>query len=347
MSPGLSSGTVVEEYHGEAASRSAWVARPVGHVEHAAPAAAAKVKRGKRGRRGFPATLVYLLSAVGLSLWSLCDRLPVAWASALGAAVFRSVAFLPWVRRPILANIAIAFPRLPAGERGRLVRAIMANAGRTFGEFPHLGALSDPDGPWLTIRGRDHMERSLFGPKPVIFVSGHIGNWEVLGGVPKHLGKRVTFVYTPVPNSALDSRMTRYRLRVHSDLLEKSSAARGLITTLHSGDSIGLVVDQGTGRGVDVPFFGSNAYTWSTPARIALKYGIDIVPVHCRRVKGPRFEITFYPPISPSGQDDERTLTAAITRHFESWIARDPADWLCIRPRWPRKSRRHRGRAHV
>jgi KDO2-lipid IV(A) lauroyltransferase len=245
-----------------------------------------------------------------------------------------------------MENIDVAFPDLSAAQRRRLLRTILANAGRTFAEYPHLGRLSDPDGPWLRLKGREVLENGSYGVKPAIFVTGHIGNWELLAGIPWHLGRRpVTGVYSPLRNAPLDTRMTRYRRALHCQLIQKNLAARSLITAIQNGHIIGLVIDQGTGRGIHVPFFHRSAPTWSTPARLALRYGVDIIPTHCRRLKGPRFEVTLYPPIRPSEGDDERSLTAAINRHLEEWIERNPADWCCLRPRWPRKSQRRKSTA--
>jgi KDO2-lipid IV(A) lauroyltransferase len=301
-------------------------------------------KRNKRHRRKRRAgKLAGAFSAsLGLSLWSLCAVLPVSWASAFGAAVAGAIAPFSVLARRILENIEIAFPALTRAERRRLMRAILTNAGRTYAEYPHLGRLCDPAGPWLTFKNPAILESSLSAAKPVIFVTGHIGNWELLAGIPWHLGRPVTAVYSPLRNAWLDARMNRYRRELRCQLIPKNLAARGLITALRNGDWVGLVIDQGTGRGIDAPFFGRNAPTWSTPARLALRYGADIIPMYCRRVKGSRFEVTFGSPIKPSEAEDERSLTAAINRQLEAWIESDPAGWFCLRPRWPRKSQRRK-----
>lgn len=281
-----------------------------------------------------------LAAAFALSFWSLCGVLPVRWASALGGFVMNFIG--PFVRRmrKVRANLEIALPNLSSRERNRIVRDIRRNLGRTWSELPHLAEICRPGSPWIDIKGSEHYEREIAAGRPVVFVSAHLGNWEITAGAVAHRNTPLTVVYAPYQNPVIQRRLHRYRQGLRCGLAPKQSAARSLVKALSLGESVGLLVDQRVKDGALIPFFGRPAPTTVLPARLALKFGASIVPTQCQRLGGARFRITFHEPLRPQdvphGSDPETALTTRINAHIEDWIRGQPADWFCMRSRWPR-----------
>ena len=279
-----------------------------------------------------------LLAAFILSFWSLCGLLPVSWASALGGFTMNVVGPFVSRMRKVRVNLEIALPNLSLRERNRLARDIRRNLGRTWSEMPHLAEICRPDSPWIEMKGSEHYEREIAAGRPVVFVSAHLGNWEITAGTVAHRDTPLTVVYTPNRNPIVQRRLHRYRQGLRCGLAPKQSAARSLVKALSGGKSVGLLVDQRVPDGVLIPFFGHPAPTTTSPARLALKFGASIVPTQCQRLGGAHFRITFHEPLVPGdvppGTDPEIALTTRINGYIEEWIRSQPADWYCMRWRW-------------
>ena len=87
-------------------------------------------------------------------------------------------------------------------------------------------------------------------------------------------------------------------------------------------------------------FFGRDALTSISPARLALKFDCDLVPVQVERTGGARFRVTFHRPVKPDGDATDSQaralqLTRKINEHFEAWIRKRPEQWICWKRRWP------------
>jgi KDO2-lipid IV(A) lauroyltransferase len=135
------------------------------------------------------------------------------------------------------------------------------------------------------------------------------------------------------------------RARMGINMLPRDSGVRTLVRELGSGRSIGLLVDQRVDSGEPVPFFGLEMNTSTTPARLALRYHCDLIPIRVQRLGGARFRVSFEPPIIPGpGITDEHMKILDMTRQlnelFETWIREQPREWLCSKRRWAKDARR-------
>ena len=117
--------------------------------------------------------------------------------------------------------------------------------------------------------------------------------------------------------------------------------ARPLIRELSEGRSIGLVVDTRDDDGVPVPFFGHDKLTTLAPARLALRFGCDLIPAQVARLGDARFRLIVHEPIRPDpglASDKDRALQMMrdLNRLFERWIRERPQQWLCLKRAWPK-----------
>lgn len=241
-----------------------------------------------------------------------------------------------------LTNLSIAFPEITSKERAAILRGAWENLGRTSAEFSNLGAF-DPALPRSRVEvvGGDRA-REAVAAGPVIFVSAHLANWEIMAIVLASYGIDHGVVYRSANNPLVDDLIRRLRTEVMSaDQIPKGPrGARALIEAMRSGRAIAMLADQKLNDGISAPFFGKPAMTAPTAARLSLRYGAAIMPAGIMRLRGARFRMTFREPIAftPSGEAsaDTAALTARINEALEREIREAPGQWLWFHRRYPK-----------
>jgi KDO2-lipid IV(A) lauroyltransferase len=267
-------------------------------------------------------------------------------ASALGRRIFRAIGPRLDKTRIFRRNLTLAFPEKSVGEIEALIRGIWGNVGAVLAEYPHLRAFAAAGQPErLEIVNNSDSPVFQKTGKPAVFVAAHLANWEIPPAAAIRLGIPASVLYTPLQNPWLDRMLYKARARMGMGLLPRDSGIRALVRELGSGRSIGLLVDQRVDSGEPVPFFGLEMLTSTTPARLALHYQCDLIPIRIQRLGDARFRVNFEKPIRPSGEitDDHRKIldmTRQLNGLFETWIREQPQDWLCSKRRWPKDARR-------
>jgi KDO2-lipid IV(A) lauroyltransferase len=266
-------------------------------------------------------------------------------ASNLAGLVARLVGPLLPVSRVADTNLRLALPELDAAARRRVVRGVWDNLGRVMGELPHLADLGPTaSGPGWEIIGDDVLRVVAHGG-PAIFVSGHIGNWEVLPRVLTTYGIDVASLYRPPDNpfiAAMLRDLRRDGTGQRAALFPKGAAGgRAALMHLAKGGYLGLLIDQKLNDGIAVSFFGRRAMTAPALAMLALRYRCPVIPGHVQRLGPARFRLVVDPPLSLPEPGDDRTadvaaLTLAVNQTLERWIRARPEAWLWLHRRWPK-----------
>ncbi len=268
-------------------------------------------------------------------------------ASNLGGLLARGVG--PWlpVSRIAHRNLELAMPELSAAERRRIVHGMWDNLGRTAGELPHLGSLREdtPSGPGWIGEGLELVRSHARQGGSRIFVSGHIGNWEMLPAAAARCGITVAAFYRASTNPLVDDLVARLRQQaLGADVPMFRKGARGArlaLAHLRRGGSLALLVDQKMNDGIETRFFGRPTMTAPAAAALALRLGCPIILAHVQRIGPARLRVVVEPAfsIAPSGdtQQDVATITQAITDQIEAWIRQHPESWLWLHRRWPKE----------
>ncbi|HJS45059.1 MAG TPA: lysophospholipid acyltransferase family protein [Rhizomicrobium sp.] len=264
-------------------------------------------------------------------------------ASRLGGWIGRNIFPLLPPDRVARANLAAAFPEKSRQERDEIRGIMWDNLGRVVGEYAHLGRFS-PKGEDPRISYTLPAGVSVAGMmgQPLMFLSGHFANWEMMPILAHQVGLDAATVVRP-PNNPYIAQWVADRRRINgpATMIAKHNAMRAMISQLRGNKSLCMLVDQKLREGIAVPFFGRDAMTTPAPAALALKTGARILLAANRRLPGARFEVTVYPmpDFTPSGNDAEdiKTLTAVITAKIEEIVRADPGQWLWIHNRWPTK----------
>lgn len=272
--------------------------------------------------------------------------LPPDRASAAGRRLFRAIGPRFDKTRKFRTNLALAFPERSPAEIETLIREVWGNIGAVLAEYPHLKTIRTATSPprlETVIRGDSAVFRP--GGGPAVFVATHLANWEVPAAAVRRLDIPLSVIYTPLQNPWLNRFLYRARTRMGCGLIAREGAMRGLMQALGKGRSVGLLVDQRVESGEPVPFFGIDKLTSTTPARLALRYQCDLIPIQVERIRNARFRVIFHEPVTPPADaaDDQQKIlgmTRALNRLFETWITAAPHDWLCSKRLWPKGASR-------
>jgi KDO2-lipid IV(A) lauroyltransferase len=290
--------------------------------------------------------LIWPLQGLALALfWSCCAVMSPERAAAFGAWLGRALGpRFHWHRR-LRDNLAIALPHASADQVETCARAAWGSFGATLAEYAHFGTIADRAfHQHVEVILHPGIEAQRNGGGPFVFVTAHLGNWEISAATARHLGLPLTVVYSRQANPLTEWLIQRRRRHLRCRFLTTDAGMRPLLRELQAGRSIGLLVDLRVDSGEVMPFCGRDTTTTLVPARLALKFGCPLVPVRVERLRPAQFRVTAYDPVPP---DDgaapdlqPRRMMARVNALFESWIVARPHEWQCLQNRWPKSTRR-------
>lgn len=297
--------------------------------------------------------LLWPLQGLALWLfWSCCAMLSPERAAACGAELARRLG--PRLRRHqrFRANFAVALPHATEHQIERIARAAWASFGATLAEYAHFETIADRAFErHVEVILQPGVEAARARGRPFIFVTAHLGNWEISAATARHLGLPLTVIYSPLANPLAGWLLQRRRRSLGCAMVANGHAVRPLMRALRAGRSIGLLVDLRVENGDDVPFCGEDTTTTVVPARLALKFGCPLVPVRVERLRPAHLRVTLHDPVpaddglAPDAQ--ARRMMAQVNRLLESWIVERPHEWQYLQNRWPKSTRDRVARART
>jgi Kdo2-lipid IVA lauroyltransferase/acyltransferase len=296
-------------------------------VEH--PPLAKRLKRFLR----------YLLVRAALALVHPMPLGVARWLGVrFGTLVFRVAG---GERRKALKSLARAFPEKTEAERLALARACFRHLGAAMFEAGCTAALDRELKQLVAWHQEDRsvLEAALARGKGVVFVSGHVGNWELLARRVASEGFPCQSIAKETSDPRLTALVERFRARgkVRSIWRGQDGAARHMLRALKGGEILGLLIDQDTKvQSFFVPFFGELAATPRAAGDLAIRTGAAVVVGFCQReATGYRLRMEEVP--LPAEQDREAAalaLTAALSQRIEQAIRRAPEQWVWMHQRW-------------
>jgi KDO2-lipid IV(A) lauroyltransferase len=279
------------------------------------------------------------------SIISGLGLLPRSVAIALG----RSMGYLGYLlpgnlRSTGERNLELAFPELPVDERKQMLRGCFDSLGRMLGEFSQLPRAT-PERLRELIDydqvGLAHLRNAEKSRRGVIFLTGHIGSWEMLSFGWSALEYPISFLVRPIDNARVETMIQSIRTRFGNRAIDKKSAARQALRVLREGGTLGILSDLNSQphEGVFVPFFGRLACTTAGVATLALKTDAVVIPT-CAVWNKERKRYFFHgdPPVELIRTGDHEKDVALNTARFAEAIERlvrmYPEQWLWIHKRW-------------
>ena len=213
------------------------------------------------------------------------------------------------------------------------------NYGKTFVEYLYLKKFKNTNSH-INIKGEEILNQIQKVNKPVIFVSGHFANFELMSMELTKRNVKLATIYRPLNNFFLNPFMEYLRKKyVCQNQIKKGLAGvKNSIHYIKKNFSIALMIDQRVGEGKKLPFFEHLALTTTMPAQMALKFNLDIVPIYIARKDNDNFEMEIHKPIKIEKNDDVETnklnISIELNKILEEMISKDPGQWIWTHNRW-------------
>ena len=258
---------------------------------------------------------------------------------ALGSAAFL---LLERLRRVGLRTLQIAYPEWAEARRREMLRQVYRNLGWLLAEFclmRHYTAEQARE--FIEYEGLEHYLDAQAAGRGVLVLTGHLGAWELSSFFHSLAGYPMGLVIRRLDNPLVDAFVNRMRCLHGNRVIHKDDFARGLISAMHAGETVGILMDTNMTppQGVFVPFFGLPACTASGLAKVALRTDAAVVPGFLLWDQGLRQYILRFGPrlkLMRSGDAEADVLanTAQFTATIEEYVRRYPEQWLWMHRRW-------------
>jgi KDO2-lipid IV(A) lauroyltransferase len=292
-------------------------------------------------RRPWAQDLLWRAEALGFDLFiGVVRLLGVDAASAFGGWLGRTVGPLSGAHKVAVRNLKLAFPDKDEAWRAAMLKAQWDGLGRTFAEFPLMDKILPSTGR-VEVVNQERLFQIAADKVPVVFVSGHLSNWEVMPAAIVDSGVVCEMTYRAANNPYVDERIkaSRFRYGVRLFAPKGGDGARELLEGMKRGKSVALMNDQKFNTGVEGLFFGHPVRTAPGPSRLAIRFGTVLQPMSVQRIQGARFRAVVHDPIHlPNTGDRTADIEAGVrlvNTFMEERIRERPEEWFWVHRRWP------------
>ena len=255
------------------------------------------------------------------------------------AKIFNFIGPLIKSKDIVNSNIDRVFGDCGEKKRREIIDNMWNNYGMTFVEYLYLNKFKKSSSH-INIKGIHILEEIKRKKKPVIFISGHFANYELMSMELIKRNLNLATIYRPLNNYFLNPFMEYVRRKyVCKNQIKKGIVGiREVVQFLKKDYSIALMVDQRVSEGKKLPFFNENALTTTLPAQISLKYNYDIIPISIKRNSNNTFDMEIMSPvcsIDRKNSDKNRlNVSLEINKIIEKMLLTNPNQWIWTHNRW-------------
>ena len=278
----------------------------------------------------------YFLQAIFIYLFFLLGRI-------LGLKISRKIFSLlfsfigPFFKSKIIIenNLKIFSKKISNIEKNNIVNEMWKNYGMTFIEYVFLDHFRKND-KHVIIEDKTNLPSIIKKNKPIIFISGHFANFELMSMEISKKNINLATIYRPLNNFFLNPLMEYLRQKyVCKNQIKKGlNGVRDTIEYIKKKYSIALMIDQRVSEGEKINFFNTPALTTTLPAQLAIKYDLTIIPVYIERIENNKFKIEFQKEINNKNFKNKLELTKELNVILEKMISRNPGQWIWTHNRW-------------
>ena len=220
-------------------------------------------------------------------------------------------------------------------EKIKIINEMWKNYGKTFIEYIFLDFFRKQNSH-VSIYGENNLSSAIEKNKPIIFVSGHFANFELMSMELTKKKIQLATIYRPLNNFFLNPFMEYLRKKyICKNQIKKGiNGVREAINYIKKNYSIALMIDQRVSEGEKINLFGKPALTTTLPAQLSIKYDLKIIPVYIERKENDKFEIEFHKAINPKKFKDKVQLTEELNKVLERMIIKNPNQWIWTHNRW-------------
>ena len=240
-------------------------------------------------------------------------------------------------RKIIEQNILKAFPEIKTEELKKIINNMWGNYGRILSEYVFLKDFRKSKYQNnIEIIGQDILDEIKKNKEPVVFISGHFNNFELMAMHIEKSGIDLAAIYRPLNNKFLNFIMEKIRKKyICKEQIKKGIAGtRELLSYFKKNYSIALMVDQRVSQSIRSNFFTHKAYTTTIPAQFVRKFNCKIVPIYIERFNKTNFKLTVNKPISYLNNESIEEITLDLNHIIEKMILKNPDQWIWSHNRW-------------
>ena len=232
-------------------------------------------------------------------------------------------------------NLKIFSSTISLKDKSRITKDMWGNYGKTFIEYIYLNRFRK-ENKFVTIDGEENLLQIAKENKPVIFISGHFANFELMSMEITKRNISLATIYRPLNNIFLNPFMEFLRRKyVCKNQIKKGiNGVRETIEFIKKNHCIALMIDQRISEGEKINLFNQPALTTTLPSQLSIKFNLEIVPVYIERIKDNKFKIEFQKRINPKNFRDKLELSRELNKVLEKMILRNPGQWIWTHNRW-------------
>jgi len=258
-------------------------------------------------------------------------------SSFIGGKLFEIFGPLFRSKKIITSNIQKAIPKINLLEINAITKIMWNNYGRTLSEYMFLKDFrNNKFKSNINIEGSEILKKIKDEKSPVVFVSGHFSNFELMAMQIEKSGINLSAIYRPLNNIFLNVLMERIRKKYicRKQIKKGTRGVRELLKLYKKGYSIALMIDQRVSEGIKSKFFDEDALTTTIPAQFIKKFNCKVVPIYIERFNDINFNIKIENPIEFSENDSVEIITRNLNIWLEKMILRKPGGWIWSHNRW-------------
>jgi len=240
-------------------------------------------------------------------------------------------------KKKIIENIKKALPDLDKKNIEVISKKMWKNYGRILSEYIFIKNFrNSKNEKIISVEGQEILEEIKNSGEPVVFVSGHFNNFELMAMQIEKSGINLATIYRPLNNIFLNLIMERLRIKYicKKQIKKGRSGTRDLIESFKKKYSIALMIDQRVSEGIKCNFFGHPALTTTIPSQLFKKFGCKIVPVYIERITDISFKIKISKPLIYEKETSIEEITLDLNKWLEKRILNNPSQWIWSHNRW-------------
>ena len=258
-------------------------------------------------------------------------------ASNFGSLIGGSLGPFFRSKKKIKLNIKKALPKTSEENIKIITNEMWKNYGRILSEYMFIKKFRDSiNEKFITIEGQEILDDVKNSKKPVVFISGHFNNFELMAMQIQKSGINLAAIYRPLNNIFLNKIMEKIRKKYicQNQIKKGRSGTRELLEFFKKNYSIALMIDQRVSEGIKSDFFGQSAFTTTIPAQLVKKYGCKIIPVYIERIRSSSFKLRIDRPIIYEKDSSIDEITLSLNKCLEKMILNNPSQWIWTHNRW-------------
>ena len=273
-----------------------------------------------------------------LFLFSLFKIIGINKSSKLSAQLFLLLGPFFRSKKIFQKNIKKVFPEIKSDQENKIFKNMWHNYGKMFAEYMFIKDFrySKKFEENLIIENFSILEKIKKDKEPVIFISGHFNNFELMAMQIEKAGINLAAIYRPLNNVYLNPIMEEIRKKYicKKQIKKGISGTKQILKEYKNGASIALMIDQRVSEGILSNFFGQNALTTTIPAQFVKKFNTKVVPIYIERLNNNKFKITVHDIIEFDNAHDIETITFKLNKILENMVLKNPAQWIWTHDRW-------------